>query len=518
MNFLYRFVKNEPVYAQYPHIRMNTTLRIRKITSRSAGLLIVALAAFRATAQSVSVKDSLLFRKNHFSAQLDAGAHSTVYEQTSGTKHPQHFPGLHARLNLGYTFNINPSFGILTEVGAGCHMLHFSTSDIAINTFQATGSVAASFVYRLPLDNRQFLQFRAGPGLSSYGGAWTTDFFEIYDPATDNWQSGKVDLQYHLIQPYVGFGAGMSRILPNCDLLSLNLLWEQSFASAYTGNFMLTNGTAAGTLRNGRSTVSLGLSYQFTHMRDQIAVERIRKRDSLSPREAGIVLKKEKRYLHPNSIFVGASGGFFLTANRITKGEDGPFGNYTSAASSFRLFAEKGFGNNYFAEAGLGFAQYTSVLHLKEFDVTNIYYIYPATQLSAGVGKRLIGKNNLRIIDISAGVALNFQWWRKDLPTTFTGTVYNGTEEYLRSFFPTCYAGLSKDIRISDRFLLNLAYRYQLGLVPVSEIRMTYELNNEPPIETVVTIKGTGHYFQFGLKYRLSRRTVRMADTLLPEH
>ncbi len=68
---------------------------------------------------------------------------------------------------------------------------------------------------------------------------------------------------------------------------------------------------------------------------------------------------------------------------------------------------------------------------------------------------------------------------------------------------PVVYTGVSKDIRITEKLLLSLAYRYQFGFNAVYQTNYEVIINDAQPKSVVGKMDGTASLVSLGLKYRI---------------
>jgi hypothetical protein len=81
---------------------------------------------------------------------------------------------------------------------------------------------------------------------------------------------------------------------------------------------------------------------------------------------------------------------------------------------------------------------------------------------------------------------------------------YTYASEIRGNLMPIIYGGISKDIRVTERFQINLGYRHQLGFnnVYVSDYLFQDATMTEPKaIQS--KIDGTAFMLQLGFKYRI---------------
>jgi hypothetical protein len=219
--------------------------------------------------------------------------------------------------------------------------------------------------------------------------------------------------------------------------------------------------------------------------------------------------KKDKRFIHPRSIFVETGGGFFYGLN-LTK--DAAFRN--KALASWQAFAkvEIGLKNNFYAEFSGGIERYWQAISpLGGFTFgSNAFF---SGKFSIGAGYRIIlPKTNYYLANIHLGMSTSYQRYQ-GLTGSGAGKIFSATSyfEYnelnfgVRKLFPTFYIGIQKDFQLSKNFYLSLSYRYDQGLATAYETSGQYRTNpNAYFTPFYYKINGTAHSYSLGFKYKFS--------------
>lgn len=486
-------------------------------------ILLFFTLSFSGFAQQLTTTDSLLFRKDHLSFNPEFGLNNIRETESTGSEHLQFYTNRRFGFNLGYTVNFTPRYGLLLSSG-----ITLQSSDTRLpqsvvqgpsgrNSFVALyANTSAAFVYRVPLNKRNFLQVKAGAGFSKcmfrdYRNSIVATTIYLGSPWAE--QYSKVIIDHTLLSGYGTIGTSISHILPNNDLLSLNVGLDYYFSPLYKGSYEFNNRSSTGTFENGGANLIVGLGYAFTR---GTRVQRVLKEAETgsSEKESQRNFRKEKRFIDPKSTFAGISGGYYVNMNKLTSGGEGFISKYSRRQTgSVQLWLEQGLKKGWYAEAGYSGAIYKAGFNIDGVQVYFAHKTFGVSQLYAGMGKRLIGKNNYPWLNISAGVGINAHTLSKGISDSIWGARYtypnNDTSFYfesnhsvVRKVFPTLHLGVSKDFQITKTLYFSVAYRLQLGLATVSEQMISYREEDNVDKKAVVSLNGTSHSLQFGLKYR----------------
>lgn len=488
-------------------------------------LALVCFSAFALSsiAQRLTATDSLLFRKDHFSFNPEFGVNNIHETESTGSEHLQFYTNRRLGFNLGYTFNFTPRYGLLLSSG-----LTLQTSDTRLPQSVVSGpggrnsfvtlysNTSAAFVYRIPVAQRYLLQLKAGAGFSKcmfrdYKN--TIQTMTIYAGNPGAIQESKVIIDHTLLSTFGTVGASISHILPNNDLLSFNVGFDYYFSPLYKGWYEFQNKTSTGTFENAGANLIVGLGYTFTRgSHVQRTVKDVE--TGSSEKESKRNFRKEKRFIDPKSTFAGISGGYYVNMNKLTSGGEEFIEKYSRRQTgSVQIWIEQGIKKDWYAEAGYHAALYKSGFNVEGSPVYYATKNVGVSQLYAGIGKRLIGKNNYPWLNISTGVGVNVHKLSKGINDTMWGARFTYPQEdtsfyfeskqsVVRTVFPTLHLGVSKDFQLTKALYFSVAYRLQLGLVTVAEQLVNYREEDGVYKKAVVTLNGTSHSLHFGVKYR----------------
>lgn len=488
---------------------------------RLVAITLFSSATLSGLAQQLTATDSLLFRKDHFSFNPEFGLNNIRETESTGSEHLKFYTNRRIGFNLGYTVNFTPRYGLLLSSG-----ITVQSSDTRLpNSFGPNGrnsfiapyaNTSAAFIYRVPLNRRNFLQFKAGVGFSkcmyrNYRNSIQAVTIYFGSPWVE--QYSKVIFDHTLLSGYGTIGTSVSRVLSNNDLLSLNVGLDYYFSPLYKGSYEFNNQSSTGTFENAGANLIVGLGYTFTRGTRAQHVLKDAETGS-SKKEAQRNFRKEKRFIDPKSTFAGISGGYYVNMSKLTSGGEEFINNYSRRQTwSAQLWLEQGLKKGWYAEAGYNGAMYKPGFNINGVPVYYAHKTFGVSQLYAGMGKRLIGKNNYPWLNISAGVGINAHTLSKGVRDSIWGARYiypdydtsfyfESNHLVVRKVFPTLHLSVSKDLQITKALYFSVAYRLQLGLATVSEQQIDYWEEDKVDKKAVVSLNGTSHSLQFGLKYR----------------
>jgi hypothetical protein len=317
---------------------------------------------------------------------------------------------------------------------------------------------------------------------------------------------------------------GLEYIIPTKrkDELSFYLGYQHAFRSFYESSYNITENfstTSAGSVSSNLRALQFGVSYTFTRIKKK---EKLLK--SLAGTENNIKAAKkkirfERRAIDPQSQYVFLGLGFGVNANRFNPKND-PFSSPNFSSLATRVSYEYGWKNNIFFEAdyaGFSFWEGARMNYTPEMSGAWGGDAFYGHFLSTGVQYKIQNpKTNFQFFNIHGGLGLGAHFLPKgeDGWGSGGGTIGSGNDTYSYSYtssseirghlMPVLYAGISKDIRITERFLLNLTYRHQLGLNNVYATKYIFSDSNNPvPRELNSRIDGTAFFIQMGFKYRI---------------
>ena len=468
----------------------------------------------------------LLFNKNHISFSLMQGFNRPSINPVSGPYQPYPKTGYIFMGSANYSFNFSDYTGFQLGTGLGAFPVIYSVN--SVDSFPGTegdsyfmnvdynpfSRLSAEINFRYPLGRKIFLNGIAGGSLTS---------FAPLGLETGSSQSGKTNYKFRIDydkgwKPAIHIGTGISNVLKNYDLLTLNLIYNYSFSNSYKGSYELYSDSdssyiSAGEFFNKGHFFGIVLNYTLTKTEKQVKIyDIIIKTDKVNKRMAEKVYRKEARKISNHSTFGTSLGGITIPINRAN--DPNKVLINASMASVMPYFSiEQNLQKNYFIEAGFGLQEYYNAIKAKEVPFWSGSNAFIAYHLTIGGGKRLIGKNNYNYLNLSSGLVLS----TIDRPVGYAGrggigavvgndTIIMGRSENFISnnFFPLFYIGLSKDFRITRNFYFTMLYRYHQGFIKVYEQRVSYISKWTEGINNASnTMNGSYHTFQIGFKFRM---------------
>lgn len=485
----------------------------------------VILLPFYSAAQN-GTRNHFLYNQNSFSVQYTAGFNQSKVTPTYGD--PNRFAtsiGLVHQLNLGYTFDLNPNFGL--TFGAGIGMMPFNYEFVQTGEF--IGSTGFSKKYtrnynpfsrlHFMIDYHQWISksiaFKGGLG----GGFYKfTPHQTTVGNGTYSTQQYYLSFQYPgKFTPNLSAQAGLDFKLKNDDLLGISLSYDYLVGDIISGAYGIQNSDHRGFISNNGNQFNINLTYSFTQAKKMLEMEKAFYEENLSLDEGKLNFKKDKRFIDPKSCFIGVSSGLFYSRNTIENSfypaEDGHETEWIVHANG-----ELGIKNNFFVQVGISIAKYSSLVVINRPDFSIYFGSAPliSPTLSTGIGYRLISKNNINFLNVSAGVGLlaNFNV-KQNLPSMKSPMVNgNGDVQFYTQheyntknhLVPTLYLNLSRDFQLTQFLYLSFDYRLNLGIINsfTQTIKFYESPNFDLPLANVSSIKGTSNAFQFGLKYKFA--------------
>ena len=438
--------------------------------------------------------------------------------------------GVTHSLRIGYQLNLPKNFGVTARAGFGFSSIVYwddfydsvvwpskpknYVDNVTYNLFTA---LELGVNYKHVLKNSLKLTTTFGGGFNfsnSYG--WGATIGNGFGRET------KMDWSYNNQRnPFLFYELGVLKTLKNKNNLSLSLAYEYSFDPIYSGTYQVSQNnlvTSEGKFYNSGTNIGLNLAYTFTG-------ERIRENVSYNSTRNGTTLKtekkkfrKEKRFVHSKSIFVGVGTGLFFTKNKIVD-KDSPFKSGYYSWWSVNGFAEIGMKKDYFYEFGLGFEEYASGRTFKNIeDYKSWSNMYIASKFYGGFGKRFIHKpSNRKILNVHAGLGMILTYNTNKTSGGSSGggyytpqdtIVFSAIDDYKLLVAPTLYVMLEKDFQLTKNLLFSLRYRYDQGIFPMFKQDISYEVNGVKG-KTQNLVYGTSQTYGFALKYKLLGKKYR---------
>jgi hypothetical protein len=476
---------------------------------------------------SVSVQaQEDLYSKNQVEFNVFYGGSVVQFDHQNGFNQMKNqiTPLFGARLQ--YNRKLNKRLQINGALGFGSHGFTYALPEVAtpdvsserMSFFNSFQEVYLGAKYTIPLKNNFQFGLSLGGGIANFSG----DVVGVYEDNESSGNSGYNELariEYSLNPnpvPFLELGPQLSKTLKNQNEVSLKLSYIQSFSAIYEGVYQVFGNSSNGMLRNSGSNFRFTLGYTFTG--DQRIEKIARFNTELNDfKAAKTEYKKNKRFIHPKSIFVSLTTGIGAMKS-YAEDPNGFIRDSYGQSISTRLMVEKGLKNNFFLEAGYQFIEYYGSLKFKDLSMTTSSNDFFTHQLNMGAGYRVIGKKkNYHYFNIHSGLSIGFIPEKKGATATGGGSMSFGTitdyyelsysyeTEILSSVLIAPYIGLSKDFCLSERLFITLMYRYQYGLNKLSQRSITYQNNEQYPTPQNASnfTNGTEQTFQLGLKLKL---------------
>lgn len=465
---------------------------------------------------------------NQFELNTYAGGSLVKFKYDGGNHRLENQVAPLYGLRLQYNRKINRKFQINAALGLGAHAFTYALPETPSNDYTDREHFFNSFQelyvgarYTFPLKNNFSFGLNLGSGVTYYSG----DFVGIsggYESYGNYPPIETVRIDYLLnfqIVPYAEIGPQISRTFKNKNELSLKLSYVQNFRTIYKGHYQLFNHSSYGTFQNSGSNFRLSLGYTFTG--DRRAQKIAEMNEELSDyKTAKIEYKKQKRYIHPESMYVSLTGGI----GYVKSYADDPNGFISDSygeSLSTRLIIEKGIKKNFFVEAGYQLLEYNGSMQFRNPSGTSSRNDYFTHQLNIGAGYRVIGKRkNYHFFNLHTGLSIGLIPEKKgatieggNASMSMGTNLYNYTLSYsyqteiLSSILFAPYIGISKDFRLTKNMFISLVYRYQHGLNKLSKRSIIYQNSEEytTPQSATNYMNGTEHTIQVGLKFKIGK-------------
>jgi hypothetical protein len=465
--------------------------------------------------------DIISFPKSQFSFGINTGWNQTNYfPHNNGQKinpllNQNHF------LRFAYRYRFNKK--IFTEVA-----FNFGTQKERPNV-PINGYENSTFGY---FDHGFYFNFARFDLLGSYevyksnkftintlGGLGTNRFVHGFYGISYVSSNNIATFNYEPKDNFIGLGqigTEISFVNKKQDEFSFRIMYNHGFSSFYEGNYTLSQDDffSSGTFESKLRGINIGFNYTFTRI---AKTKRISNDMSagLSKKEARKKSKFEKRAIDPKSQFLFLGIGLADNSTRVTP-KNTPFKNGFFPSFIPRISYEIGFKNNIFFEVDYFSFLFTHANTVR-FDNTSSFgfasSVFYGHFLNIGTQYKIQNqKTNFQFINIHAGLGLGFHPLKKG-PDGYGGGGgssegfsfnYSYDSEIRSNFMPVIYAGLSKDIRITEKLGINFTYRHQLGFVNAYNSDYVYsDSNNQTPKTLTSKIDGTAFFLQMGLKYRI---------------
>lgn len=475
-----------------------------------------------------------LFTRNHFSLALENGLTRGRTAPIQGPdKLHQSYAVAHS-LMLYYTVQASRPWSVTFCAGTGFLPFYFRPPYEEWYLFRYWDNLdgamhlklGADLSYRFNISDRHFTEASAGVRVlklrqlqSSLGGSYTdTAMHPVY----------RYEMNFitnPAWNPAFSLGIGQYKILRNYDLLGVTLSFQHTSSSLFNGYYQmadyLKHTYSRGTFINRGNVLYLGLRYTFTQAQRQARYAKILNKTSETDARS---LRKTYRMrfqkpIAPHTFFITASGNTVLQKT-VMNDLNGVLGSalYPSVIPelAFTLFGA----HENFAELRISRQEYLNGYRELKSDgdcklCGSFASAFDAVATGLGAGKRLTTKKHQEILNVHAGLSVNFSNTTKGLSGRGTASIRSGTDTIFSAtnetyqqhkIFPLLYLGVSHDFRIRGKLYFSLAYRYYQGFLPVSETRFRYTSVWTTGIQNVNSINyGSQHNLQFGLRYNLGK-------------
>ena len=315
------------------------------------------------------------------------------------------------------------------------------------------------------------------------------------------------------VNPYVLAQVDLGFLLRKYNTIDVGFYYRHSFSDIYVGTYFDFPEPTA--FSGSGSELGMSLGYSFTGYNRRLAKSKSKK-DLLE-------YKMAFRHIGERDKLIEASVDLFS----FTSFNDDPEGIITNSVSysvGLRLEAEFGLSQHRFWELGWHLGQYFTgytILNEDKSDKIAESQSGPDYQIaiSSGYGIRFVTKQEIQIITLSAGIAIN---------GTLTGShgsfssLDQDTNEYNYKFefgdvdktfiYPTAYVNLNKDFQLTNKMYVSVNYRYNQGFI--KNVVRTYEGQSygSPSRQFEGFRNGTSWTLGIGLKYNLGGETQEMND------
>jgi hypothetical protein len=454
-------------------------------------------------------------RTNHLNFELSSGFNRGLAEIDSGNIAPRSKYLPLPKFRASYLFNISKRFGCETGLGVGLLPYNFYVPEIGDIFFAygldylLFGEASLRMHYRLQQKGKYT------PGFSL--GLSTVSMQEVsfsYTSSSPSYEARYVNFVENQRRMMLNAGFGLSKLLPNLDLLNFRIEYNYGLNELYRGNYQLKvddQKVARGDIFNPGHHVALAVSYSFTK-----AAKVLQKvQQSGYEPENERILKGFKKWDHDSArTKISFQMGLSSQQMRISDPSN-RFYDYNFLVPFPVIALDYHFNKHNFIETALGLQEfYTSYAEKgnswfqSESENTTVHWM-------TGMGRTFYLKNKKRpLIHISSGLSLNFN----DMTN---GESFQQASSFQDSLMPplnydfyykerrfniSLYAALARDFQLTDALALNFTYRIHQGLWQTYENKRFY--NQAPPEENrEVSFRSLGSFraLSMGLKIDLGR-------------
>jgi hypothetical protein len=483
---------------------------------------------------SLSNASSYLFKKNHFSLELENGLLKGNLNVNSGNPAaaPNNSWAFLQQAGFNYAFNHSNNFSSSVKLGMGFFPAYYRMPNEEYYLFKYWENLSGSeFInlsvgleYRKPLNKRITGFIKAS---TSYY------FFNNVDTKIGSSQAlVNVGLQKTSVNFLFDNKAnwtteillGNYKKLHNHNLFKYGLKLNYAFTPLYTGFFYTKvqglNQPTFGTISSNNLFLAFHMSYIFSKAAKQASAFDLKQQypDKSAKEIKRLVKQKQQLKANKNNLLIAVNTGFNMQG---IKANDANFvyKNTTTLSAALNLDVAYLFSQTNFVEASIGRLAYyignknSSIEAFDCFICGSYSNAFEALQVKIGLGKRLLNKKQYSLINLHAGASLVYTTAAIGLSGKGYFTEYSDTtivfrethnNYQLKKIFPLIYLGLSKDLKISPVLFIRLAYQAHIGFMPVFESKYTYWSQSIPENKfATYYFNGGFHTFQLGVVYKL---------------
>jgi hypothetical protein len=486
---------------------------LKKLTILTA----IIATTYQVKGQDISI-DSV-YQHNFFSLSMRCGFNKTEFTSTNGPLPFDSKTGIVPSFNFDYQWNIHPSIGISMSAGFGFYPFRFTIENIEpfnipqgpfrpdiSQNFQTYRRVLPGINFHKSVSDKLMFNSTLRGGVVSVG------------TSTSTWGFGdSTELTYEYIgniQGVLSLETGMTYFLNNNDLLGLNLSYEHFLQPIATGTYVQAPTNAIGTILNKGHNFGISLTYTFTQINNKNRIREIKEDKNISEKDSKKAFKKEKRFIAPNSSFIGGGASFF-GLNSIVTDPNNYFESTWGLGAGFYAEIERGVGKDFFVEMRGEALQFNQSIITGNQNFGFGYSLFWAGRVSFGGGKRFILKeSNRNLFNLHAGFSLNYTTRNIGENEGIRIQTPPGSEDYFeltstefqrKQIFPTLYTTIEKDFRLTKMLYFSVKYRFDLGLMDVHELEFEYKTDEAAPVfnQANSSTKGTTKGASFGFKFKL---------------
>lgn len=468
----------------------------------------------------------LLYTKNHFSYLINNGFNQSRFENKTGSETPYASLGYSPEVELKYVFNTNQKLGIGVNIAVGLfpsithynEQKEFETS-LELGYFEVV-RYRAFIAPKIDLNYRFFSTKRFIFNSSSGLGA------KCFQEKTYVYGFGSSDGNYTMLLRYNTYPKlflspqiSAFLLLKNNDLVGLNFNATLSFNNIHYGEFGYNSNTSTGIIYNSGNALGIGIQYVFTRAMSNMDKAIAREEKHKQKQETRKSNKEQKRFIDSKAIMVGAGVGMFNCLTKLSPNSS-DLTPILAEIGQFHFDFQVGLRNNFFVETMWHTQRYFSLIRALKTDGSfgfgRGYVAYTGNLLNSGLGYRWINpKTNYNYITISSGVGALMIFSRKGASGysggyTSSSTDYfefNSNEFIRRNIVPTFYFKVSKDFKLHSKFIVALAYKFDLGILENYYSDNQYKTNVSDDYSYVKTsINGTSNTFTLTMRYILGKR------------